>query len=130
MQTIDIRQDLVQRLISLNKKHKYLLSVDTTRVDWSNLKVDIQNNLNSLKKSAKVYEILAYILLGITAVIAFIKVFGDNNTGPDLNKGALFIFLTVTNTFSAFSYKLRVERLEKQILLLDLLEKMNNTNDK
>lgn len=130
MQTINIRRDLVQRLISLNKKHKYLLSVDTNQVDWSNLKVDIQNNLKSLKKSAKVYEILAYILLGITAVIAFIKLFGDNNTGPDLNKGALFIFLTVTNTFSAFSYKLRLERLEKQILLLDLLEKMNNTNDK
>ena len=128
MQPIDIRQDLVQRLISLNKKHKYLLSVETTQVDW-NLKVDIQNNLNSLKKSAKVFKILAYILLGITAVIAFIKVFG-HNTGPDLNKGALFIFLTVTNTFSAFSYKLRVERLEKQILLLDLLEKMNNTNEK
>ena len=125
MQTLDIRQDLIKRLIGLNKRHKHLLSADTTHVDWSNVKVDIQQSLHKLKKSAKVYEIIAYIMMAFIAVIASIKLFGIS-TGPDLNKGAFFIFLTVTNTFSAFSQRLRVERLEKQILLLDILENIDN----
>ena len=121
MQATDIRQHLIDRLIGLNKKNKYLLSAETTNVDWGNLKVDIQQNLDKLKKSAKVYEILAYIMMAVTGVLALIKLFSDNG-GPDLNKGSLFIFLTVSIMFSAFSQRLQVERLEKQILLLDILE--------
>lgn len=123
METLIIRQELIDRLVQLNKKNKFLLSADTSNVDWSNLKLDIQENLDKLKKGAKIYEILAYILMTITGVVALIKLFSDN--GPDLNKGALLIFLTVSNMFSAFSQRIRVERLEKQILLLDILEKMN-----
>lgn len=124
METLIIRQELINRLVQLNRKNKFLLSTDTSSVDWSNLKLDIQQNLRKLKKAAKVYEILAYVLMTITGVVALIKLFSVNG-GPDLNKGALLIFLTVSNMFSAFSQRIRVERLEKQILLLDILEKMN-----
>lgn len=129
METLNIRQDLINRLVKLNKKNKFLISANTTNVNLTNLKVGIQQNLNKIKKGAKAFEILAYICMTIIAVVAFIKVFSDNG-GPDLNKGALFIFLTASFTFSAFSQKLRVERLEQQIFLLNILEKMDsNKND-
>jgi len=71
-------------------------------VDWANLKVNIQQNLDKLKKTAKVHEILAYILMAITGVLVSIKLISDKG-GLDLNKGSLLILLTVSNMFSAFS---------------------------
>lgn len=127
METLNIRQELINRLVQLNKKNRFLLSADASHLDRSNLKNDIQQNLDKLKKGAKAYEILAYILMPITAIVSLIKLFSDNG-GPDLNKGALLIFLTVSSMFSAFSQRIRVERLEKQILLLDILEKINVEN--
>lgn len=92
METLIIRQKLIDRLVQNNKKNKFLLSADTSNVDWSNLKLEIQQNLDKLKKGAKTYEILSYILMAITGVIALIKLFTDS--GPDLNKGAFCFFST------------------------------------
>ena len=128
MQTLSIRQDLISRLIQLNKKNKFLLPDDTSNVDWASVKTSFQDNLSKLKYGVRIFEILAYILLAITAVMSFIKVMGET-TWPDLNKGALLILLTVTNAFTAFTQKIRIERLEKQILLLDILEKMDVGKD-
>jgi len=125
MQTLDIRQDLITRLIKLNNKITFLLQSDTVNVNWTSLKFDIQENINKLKSTTKILEITSYLLLTITGVISIMKVLGEGSW-PDLNKGALLILLTVTNTITAFSQKLRIERLEKQILLLDILEKMDD----
>jgi hypothetical protein len=70
---------------------------------------------------------LAYTCFVITAAVSLIKLFGEN-IGPDLNKGALFIFLTVSNMFTAFAQKIRMEKLEKQIMLLDILQKLDTHN--
>lgn len=125
MQTLDIRQDLINRLIKLNKKVMFLLPSDTASVNWTSLKLDIQENLNKLKSTTKILGITAYILMTITGVISFMKVLGEGSW-PDLNKGALLILFTVTNTLTAFTQKLRIERLEKQILILDILEKVDD----
>lgn len=125
MKTIHIKKELVDRIVSLNKKQKFQLSADIDKVDWNTLKVEIQKDVDKIKKSAKVYEILAYSMMAIVAIGIIIKLFGIND-GPDLNKGALFIFLTVTSMFSAFSQRLRIERLEKQVLLLDMLEMVDD----
>lgn len=124
METSTMRQDLIDRLVTLNKKNKFLISANTTNMNWTNLKVGIQQSLNKIKKDAKASEILAYICMTITAVEAFIKTFNEN-IGPDMNKGALFILITVSFMFSAFSQKIRVERLEQQTFLLHILEKMD-----
>ena len=125
MQVVDIRQDLIGRLVKLNKKNAVLISADSINIRLKNLKLEIQENLDKLKSSTKIFEILAYFLLTITGIFSFIKVL-DLSSWPDLNKGALLILLTVTNAFTAFTQKLRIEKLEKQILLLEILEQIDS----
>ena len=124
MQTLKIRQDLISRLIKLDNKNGFLNPSETVNLDWTSLKTDIQNNAGRLKSITKIYEVIALILLTVVGVVSFMKVL-DLGTWPDLNKGSLLILLTVTNTLTAFSQKIKIERLEKQILLLDILEKID-----
>jgi hypothetical protein len=127
MQQLVLKQELIEKLIRIEGKSSSLLKAATTNADWINIKNDKEQSLTKLKKSAKVFEILAYTCFVITAAVSLIKLFGEN-IGPDLNKGALFIFLTVSNMFTAFAQKIRMEKLEKQIMLLDILQKLDTHN--
>ena len=128
MQTLDIRKDLVDQLRKLNKGKELLPIAEIQNSDWASLKIETQQNLDKLKSSSKIYEIIAYVLLTITGVISFMKVLDLGNT-PDLNKGALLILLTVTNAIVAFSQKIRIVKLEKQFLLIDILGKMDSEDN-
>lgn len=44
---------------------------------------------------------------------------------PDLNKAALFILLIFSFVFLAFGQKIRTERLGKQLLVIEILEKID-----
>jgi len=124
MQTLEIRQDLISRLIKLDKNYMFLRPAETVNLNWTNLKTGIQKNVNRLKSSTKVYEIVSFFLLTVVGIISFMKVL-DLGSWPDLNKGALLILLTVTNSMIAFSQRIKIQRLEKQILLLDILERID-----
>ena len=128
MQILDIRQDLISQLKKLNKKKEFSSIAEFKNLNWRDLKIEIQKNLNKLKSTSRIYDILAYVLLTITGVISFLKVLDLGNM-PDLNKGALLILLTVTNAVMAFSQKIRIGRLEKQFLLIDILEKIDSEDN-
>lgn len=127
MQTVTIKQDLIDKLVKLSKRTKISFATDTN-ANWTNLKIDIQQQLSKLKRNVKAYDTIVYIMMAVTLIITFIKVVGDN-IGPNLNQGWLFFFLTVSNMFTAFSLKLRIEKLEKQVLLLEILEKLDDRKE-
>jgi len=128
MQTLDLKGDLIKQLIELNKNKEFISNADFQNINWKSLKSEIQQNLDKLKSTSKIYDVAAYILLTITGVISFLKVLDVVNM-PDLNKGALLILLTVTNATVAFSQKIKISRLEKQFLLIDILEKIDSDDN-
>lgn len=121
MQTANIKEYLIFELRKLNRDKENLLMVEIKNENWTSLKLEVQQNLNRLKRSSKVYVVVAYVLLAITGVVSFMKVLDIPNT-PDLNKGALLVMLTVTNAIVAFSQKIRIGQLEKQLLLIHILD--------
>lgn len=125
MSTENIRQDIIDRLAMINKKNKFAIAGEMNEAGWSNLKLNLQQKLDKKKNFLKPAEIIAYICMFITGVLAFIKL-AYATVNFDLNKGALLIFITIANTFSYFSRRIQVEKLENQILLLDLLQKINS----
>ncbi len=125
MRTSDIRKDLIGQLKELNMEKAFLPDTALHNINWASLKIESQQNLDKLKSSSKIYQILAYILLTITGVISFLKVLDLGNT-PDLNKAALLILLTVTNALVAYRQRIKIERLEKQFLLIGMLEKVDS----
>ncbi|MEO7046669.1 MAG: hypothetical protein ABI091_15295 [Ferruginibacter sp.] len=128
MQLLNIRHDLITQLKELDTKKRFASVADFQGANWKDLKTEAQKNLNNLRTTSKIYDVLAYILLTVLGVISFLKVTGLSNS-PDLNKGALLIFLTVTNTTVAFAQKRRLDRLEKQILVIDILEKIDSKDN-
>ena len=128
MNTSILRQDLTSQLNKLRKNKGTLPYNDFRYADWKDLKVKVRGSLSNLKLGVKLYEFLAYILLAITGIISLIKVF-EFSFAPDLNKAALLIFLTLTFTISAFAQKIRIERLEKQLLIIETLEKIDFENN-
>lgn len=128
MLTSELRQEIIDKLIQLDPKKEFSISNEMIDGNWKNLKAAIHHNLDKLKSSTKMYLILAYILLAITGIFSAIKVF-DSSSWPDLNKGALIILFTVTNSIVAFRQKLSIERMEKQILLLDILVRIEEKKE-
>lgn len=128
MDTSGIKQDLIQELKALDKQKPFLANSDFEQVNWANLKTESQQNLGKLKSASKVNEIMLYALLTITGVMALLRVF-DFGYQPDLNKGALLIFLAATNAVVALRQKIKIARLEKQFLLINILAKVDaNSN--
>jgi len=60
--------------------------------------------------------------------MALLRVF-DFGYQPDLNKGALLIFLAATNAVVALRQKIKIARLEKQFLLINILAKVDANNN-
>lgn len=128
MDTSGIKQDLIQELKALDKQKPFLATSDFEQVNWANLKTESQQNLGKLKSASKVNEIMLYALLTITGVMALLRVF-DFGYQPDLNKGALLIFLAATNAVVALRQKIKIAKLEKQFLLINILAKVDaNSN--
>lgn len=124
MHTSAIKQDLIQQLNTLNEQKQFLADSDMEKLDWAKSTIESQKNLDRLKSAARINEILLYALLAITGVMALLRVF-DFGYQPDLNKGALFIFLAVSNAGVALRQKIKIARLEKQFLLINLLGKLD-----
>lgn len=120
MQSASAKQDIIERLIKLDSNNNFLLDANVSEEDFLGVKIRVQQDLDTAGKSFKIFSILALICFAITAVISFLKLFNEE-TGPDLNKKALFILLTVSNMFSAYALRVRVEKLKQQIILLDFL---------
>jgi hypothetical protein len=119
-----IRQHLVNKLIELGG---ISLPADAANINLAKLKSGVQEDLNRQRSTTKMFEILAYILLSLTGIFALIRLL-DLASWPDMNKGALFIFLTATYSLAVFPRKAKVKKLEEQMLLLDLLENID-TNE-
>lgn len=112
-----IRQHLVNKLIELGA---ISLPADAANLNWAKLKSSAQEDHKRQRATAKMFEILAYVLLSITGIFSLIRLL-DLAVWPDMNKGALFIFLTATYSLAVFPRKAKVKKLEEQMLLLDLL---------
>ncbi len=121
MQELDLKQVIIHKLISLNKKGEITFSAESANENLEIIKIELQGNLDKLEKTSKIYEIAAYILLAILLIVSFIKVL-DISKWPDLNKAGLLILFTATTSLHAFHQKNKVERLKMQIMLLDILE--------
>ncbi len=129
MHTPGIKQDLIQELKVLHKQKPFLATDDFEQINWASLKTESEQNLCKLKSASKVNEILLFALLTITGVMALLRVF-DFGYQPDLNKGALLIFLAATNAVVALRQRIKIARLEKQFLLINFLSKVDaNQND-
>lgn len=120
MQSASAKQDIIERLIKLDSNNNFLLDANVSEEDFLGVKIRVQQDLDTAGKSFKIFGILALVCFTITTVISFLKLFNEAS-GPDLNKKALFILLTVSNMFSAYALRVRVEKLKQQIILLDFL---------
>jgi hypothetical protein len=127
MQLLSLKQELIEKLVSIEGKKSRMLKASITNAEWVKIKTEKEHNLAKMKKYARFSVILASTCFAITAAITLVKIFSET-IGPDLNKGALFLFLTVSNMFTAFAQKIRIEKLEKQILILDILQKLETSN--
>ncbi len=127
METPGVRQHLITQLTEVSKKGKLRLPGDLSTVQWETLQKDVQEELDELKWKARWGQYLAYLLLAFTGVFSMIRVL-DLASWPDLNKGALTILLTVTFSLQFIFLKNRMNRLEKQALLLDTLRKIDSGN--
>ncbi len=125
MPTLSIRTELLTQLHELNKRNKFLPTTDFRNLDVHGFKMEIQKKLAHLKSISRIYNVIAFILLAVTGVTSFMKVL-ELNTTMDLNKGALLIFLTVTSAIVAFGQQLRIAQLEKQFILIEILEKADS----
>jgi hypothetical protein len=126
METTNIRQKLIEELIALDKKNQFEIAGNSSNVDWTNLKADIQKRLKKSRKNAKSYKILAYILMAVVALMALYKMLISGSNGePNLNKYPVTIFFTIISMYAAFSHRAKVESLEKQNMLLSILETMD-----
>lgn len=114
-----MRQNLVQRLIRLDEK--LVAASQPGRVDWTAVKNDLMVKIKKLRTSAAAMQVTAAVSFAFVFMLSAAKVIGDT-AWPDLNKGALLIFLTLCYICSAFIQKMRLERLEQQLLLIDLLQ--------
>ena len=124
MQELNFKQVVIHKLISLNKKGEITFSTESVNENLEIIKIEVQGNLDKLKKTSKLYEITAYILLAVLLIVSFIKVL-DISKWPDLNKAGFLILFTATTSLNAFHQKNKVERLKMQLMLLDILEKFS-----
>jgi hypothetical protein len=125
METPSVRQHLIAQLTVVSKKGKLRLPGDLSTVSWETLQKVVQEELDELKWKARIGQYLVYVMLPLTGVFSMIRVL-DLASWPDLNKGALTILLTVTFSLQFIFLKSRMMRLEKQVLLLDTLGKIDS----
>jgi hypothetical protein len=122
MQLEELRLNLISEFKNLNGSKQSERMDEVAHNVWIDMKLAEQQKLNKLKASAKAFKIIAYVLVAITGLIALLKVFG-NYSWIDLNKASLLILLTITNTVTALSTSMRLTKLEKEVMILDILSK-------
>jgi hypothetical protein len=122
MQLEELRLNLISEFKNLNGSKQSERMDEVAHNVWIDMKLTEQQKLNKLKASAKAFQIIAYVLVAITGLIALLKVFG-NYSWIDLNKASLLILLTITNTVTALSTSMRLTKLEKEVMILDILSK-------
>ncbi|HVX25875.1 MAG TPA: hypothetical protein VHB70_06015 [Parafilimonas sp.] len=122
MQLEELKQSLISEFKNLNDNKILKRNDDLTDNLWLDIKIKEQHTLNKIKASSKAFKIIAYVLSAITGFVALLKFFG-NYSWIDLNKASLLILLTVTNAVTAFSTSMQLTKLEKKVLILDILSK-------
>ncbi len=122
MTTIALRQHLLEKLITLDKSYAILRTAPAGEVKRIRKELDLKQK--KAKTNLLIFEVLAAVFVTILLVFILLRIFGIYER-LDFNKGVLFILFTISNLVSAFLQYRRFAQLEKQALLLALLEEVD-----
>ncbi len=125
--TTALRQQLIDRLIALDQSYTVLTTAPAGEVKKK------REVLEAKQKKAKtnlvVFEVLAAVFVTLLLVFIMLHIFGIYER-LDFNKGVLFILFTISNLVSAFLRYRHFVQLEKQTMLLALLEEVENCEER
>ncbi len=122
MPLTSLQQDLIEKLIQLDKKYQVLEQTVGIEEKFATLQTETQQSLSKLRKIEPAFSFIALALIGILLLLMLGKIIG-NVDSFDLNKNVLMIFVTILNGLQVFTMKRRLAKLEKEMMLLELLAK-------
>jgi len=118
MQTTLLRQDILQMLQQQDRQEKAFRP--GAAVNWLEKKDSLSRKARKYKDSSTAFTFIACFSLAVAGAVCLAGLLGWVLT-PDLKTGASFAFLTLCNISSAFLHRIRLQKLQHQIALIDLL---------
>lgn len=128
MPSSNFKQELFDQLLKLDNKNACLCSpkincpTNVSNAHLPTLKTNIIKTIATLKKSLNILKPCTYVLMTIIMIFALTRIFFNN--GIDLNKVAMCTLSAFNISTFYFIQKLKLKDLEKQVLIIEVLEQL------
>ncbi len=117
-----LQQDLIERLIQLDKQFQVLSQTAHLEKDITSFQSQNQQVLSKRQRAASIFSFIAFaVFLGVIGLLLSTIIGGVAYFDP--SKNAFMILVTMVNVIQPFMMNLSIAKLEQQQMLLDVLEK-------